>query len=129
MVQLTMISFELPFPPSNNTYYRKVNNRVIISKKGREYRKRVKQCISLYGLNKTTIDYKVLVRVELHQPDLRTRDSDNFSKALYDALTKAGFWLDDSLAVESQFRLEPKSIDPRAVLFVYPDIEGDGFKK
>lgn len=122
-----MISFELPFPPSNNTYYRSVNNRVIISKKGREYRKRVKQCISLYGLNKNPIGFKVLVRVELHQPDLRTRDSDNFSKGMYDALTKAGFWVDDSLVIESQFRLMPKSSDPRAVLFVYPDIELDGF--
>jgi crossover junction endodeoxyribonuclease RusA len=124
-----MISFELPFPPSNNTYYRKVNNRVIISKKGREYRKRVKQCISLYGLNMSPIDYKMLVSVELHQPDLRTRDSDNFSKAMYDALTKAGFWLDDSLVIESRFRLMPKNDDPRAALFVYPDIESDGFKK
>jgi len=102
---------------------------MMISKKGREYRERVKQCIALYGLNKTPIDYKMLVRVELHQPDLRTRDSDNFSKAMYDALTKAGFWRDDSLVIESQFRLMPKSSDPRAVLFVYHDIGSDGFKQ
>ncbi len=39
----------------------------------------------------------VAVAVTLHAPDNRRRDLDNFGgKALLDALTHAGVWLDDS---------------------------------
>lgn len=39
----------------------------------------------------------VAVSVTLHAPDKRRRDLDNFGgKALLDALTHAGVWLDDS---------------------------------
>lgn len=39
----------------------------------------------------------VVVSVTLHAPDNRRRDLDNFGgKALLDALTHAGVWLDDS---------------------------------
>lgn len=33
-------------------------------------------------------------------PDRRRRDLDNLQKAVFDALTKAGFWLDDSQVVD-----------------------------
>jgi len=37
------------------------------------------------------------VHITLCPPDRRRRDEDNFAgKALFDALTKAGVWLDDS---------------------------------
>jgi crossover junction endodeoxyribonuclease RusA len=34
--------------------------------------------------------------MNLYPPDKRTRDIDNYSKALFDALTHANFWIDDS---------------------------------
>jgi len=119
-----MISFELPFPPSNNQYYRNLpNGRVVISKRGRLYKKSVINIVNLLGLNRNPIDYPVTVRVELHQPDNRKRDSDNFNKGMYDALTNAKFWIDDSLVIETQVRLLPKNEDPRAVVQVYADME------
>lgn len=33
-------------------------------------------------------------------PDCRRRDLDNLQKAAFDALTKSGFWLDDSQVVD-----------------------------
>jgi crossover junction endodeoxyribonuclease RusA len=33
-------------------------------------------------------------------PDRRRRDLDNLQKAAFDALTKAGFWLDDSQVID-----------------------------
>lgn len=40
------------------------------------------------------------LRIECHMPDKRRRDLDNLQKAAFDALTKAGFWLDDSQVVD-----------------------------
>ncbi|EFO2125822.1 hypothetical protein DP030_24335 [Escherichia coli O106] len=40
------------------------------------------------------------IRIECHMPDRRRRDLDNLQKAAFDALTKAGFWLDDAQVVD-----------------------------
>lgn len=42
----------------------------------------------------------VKIRIECHMPDRRRRDLDNLQKAAFDALTKAGFWLDDAQVVD-----------------------------
>jgi len=118
-----MIILELPFPPSNNQYYRTVNNRIVISKKGRAYKKRIIALIEQYGLNQYPIDYPIIVRVEFMPPDNRVRDSDNFLKGLFDGLTNARFWLDDSLVAEHSVRFYPKDKNPRAILYVEPDME------
>ena len=118
-----MITLELPFPPSNNQYYRKMNNRMVISKKGRDYKQRIINIIDMYGLNASPIDYPINVRIELHEPDKRTRDSDNFLKGMFDGLTNAKFWTDDSLVAEHSVRLMGKSMYPRAVLFIEPDVQ------
>ncbi|WP_134871266.1 RusA family crossover junction endodeoxyribonuclease, partial [Cronobacter sakazakii] len=36
------------------------------------------------------------VEITLYPPDARRRDIDNYNKALFDALTHAGVWEDDS---------------------------------
>lgn len=91
----------LPFPPSSNTYWRhyaqplrggKHMVKVLISKKGREFRSQV---ISEVGICKP-LTGKLLVRMELFLPDRRRRDVDNYSKALLDALTHCKVWEDDS---------------------------------
>jgi crossover junction endodeoxyribonuclease RusA len=91
---MSRLSFELPFPPSVNTYYRNLgNNRVLISKKGRAYKKLVKSILS----DSQAIKGDIHIAVLLCPPDKRKRDLDNFDgKALWDALTGAGVWLDDS---------------------------------
>lgn len=38
---MTMITLELPFPPSVNTYWRRVNGKTLISAKGRAYANQV----------------------------------------------------------------------------------------
>lgn len=84
---------ELPFPPSVNHYWRSVRignaTRTLISAAGRDFRQKVTQTLR--------IGSGVAVAVTLHAPDNRRRDLDNFGgKALLDALTHAGVWLDDS---------------------------------
>lgn len=36
-----MITLELPWAPTANTYYRRVGNKTLISRAGREYRKQI----------------------------------------------------------------------------------------
>lgn len=86
---------ELPFPPSVNTYWRMFQNRMIISKAGRDYRKAVQDAVMLQRANKQ-IGGGVSVVIEAFRPDNRRRDLDNLCKASLDGLAHAGVFLDDS---------------------------------
>lgn len=84
---------ELPFPPSVNTYYRNFNGRMLLSAKGRQYKKIVANLIK----DPPCFTSNVHISTTLYPPDKRRRDLDNFDgKALFDALTGAGVWKDDS---------------------------------
>lgn len=89
------IELTLPFPPSVNTYWRMFQNRMIISKAGRDYRKAVQDAVMLQKANKHLDGYLVLC-IEAYRPDNRKRDLDNLLKATLDSLGHAGVYLDDS---------------------------------
>ncbi len=90
--------FELPYPPSINTYWRHVSikgkRRTLISERGRDYREDVCQHI---GKGITALNSRLKVEIEAYMPDRRVRDLDNLPKSLLDSLTHAGVWADDSL--------------------------------
>lgn len=86
---------ELPFPPSVNTYWRIFQNRMIISKAGREYRKAVQDCIMLQKANKH-LGGNITIVIEAFRPDNRIRDLDNLLKASLDGLVHSGVIMDDS---------------------------------
>ncbi|WP_339026119.1 RusA family crossover junction endodeoxyribonuclease [Leclercia pneumoniae] len=92
----------LPFPPSVNTYWRAPNKgplkgRHLISAKGRAYQSAACSAIvdQLRRLPKPSTA-PAAVEILLFPPDSRRRDIDNYNKALFDALTHAGVWEDDS---------------------------------
>jgi len=87
--------FILPWPPSINGYWRTVNNRQIISKRGRTYRAEIYTEFLFIGLLNELIDKNVNVHMILNPPTLRKYDVDNFTKAVFDGLTAAKFWVDD----------------------------------
>lgn len=84
----------LPWPPSNNRYYRHNRGRTHISAEGQAYRDIVASIIKEQMLD-IGISAAVRIRIECHMPDRRRRDLDNLQKAVFDALTKSGFCLDD----------------------------------
>ena len=86
----------LPFPPSVNAWKTPFRNRMILSKRGREYRAAVAAELVRLGLHGEGLDGDLAVSITLNPPSLRRYDVDNFTKSLFDALTAAGFWLDDS---------------------------------
>ena len=92
-----MISLTLNYPPTTNTYYRNVNGRMLISKRGRTYRQHVRDAVlEQIGLMPPMAG-NLAVRILIHPPDNRRRDLDNVAgKALLDSLTHAGAWGDDS---------------------------------
>lgn len=89
----------LPWPPSNNRYYRHNRGRTHISSDGKAYRESVTQIIKDSRLDIGLIS-PLKIRIECHMPDRRRRDLDNLQKAAFDALTKAGFWADDVQVVD-----------------------------
>ena len=91
-----MIELTLPWPPTVNTYWRNFNGRVLISAKGREYRKSVADQVLIQRAAKH-IDYTVKVEIPAFRPDRRRRDLDNLLKALLDSMTHAGVFKDDAL--------------------------------
>lgn len=91
----------LPYPPTVNTYWRRVGGRTIISAAGRRYRKVVKDTIAVYRLcgvpGVTTFGRAHLaIEIEVFPPDNQRRDLDNILKALIDSLEHAGLFEDDS---------------------------------
>lgn len=95
-----MTTLALPYPPSTNTYWRHVGARVLISARGRIYRREVGQAVLLAQaqgqVGRQPLASRLAVTIEVQPPDRRRRDLDNLTKALLDALTHAGVWLDDS---------------------------------
>lgn len=92
-----LISLVLPFPPSVNRYWR-VSPRgrgVLLSKVGREYRRRV--ALQLIGWSRPPLAVPVAVAFDAYPPDRRRRDGDNLLKAPLDGLVHAGLILDDHL--------------------------------
>lgn len=92
----------LPWPPSVNTYWRTFQGRMIISAKGREYRKAVQIALANAVLLNTLSDIKV--EIVAYRPDNRRRDLDNLLKAPLDALTNAQMWKDDSQIKDLRIR-------------------------
>ena len=89
-----MTTYNLPWPPSVNGYWRTFRNRQIISKRGRDYRNEAIAEVLEQGRKKH--DGRLRVVLTAHPPDKRRRDLANVVKATMGALTPAGVWDDDS---------------------------------
>lgn len=122
-----MYLIELPAPPSTNSLYRSVNGRTILSKKGRDYKREVVLLLSKYGLANKKLEDKFIVRVEYFPCDNRERDTDNYTKVLFDSLTKARFWLDDKQVKEHSVRIMPKADTAKVAVYVMQDMQDSFF--
>ena len=90
----------LPWPPSTNRIWRNVavsgKPRTLLSQEGRVYRNAAADACLAAKLAGKQIPDRLALRLVVQAPDRRARDLDNTVKAVQDALTHAGVWLDDS---------------------------------
>lgn len=124
-----MITLVLPFPPSVNTYWRSPNKgplkgKHMVSEKGREYKVNVLATVleAFRGYPKPERG-ELSVYVMLHSPDKRRRDIDNYCKAIFDALTSAGIWIDDSQIKKMSVEWGAQQKEGAAVITI------EGYKK
>ena len=87
--------FKMPWPPSVNAWKTPFKNRMILTKRGRDYRVKALKDLADIGLTGENIENNVHVHLTLNPPTLRRYDIDNFCKSVFDALTHADFWVDD----------------------------------
>ena len=124
-----MNSFEitLPFPPSTNTYWRSIGRgRVIISKRGREYREEVVYaCIVERGaIAPDPMEGRLVVTIEAIAPDKRRRDLDNMLKAVLDSLEHAKVYENDSQIDDLRItRLPPRK--PGKIIVTVTEIDDE----
>ena len=110
-----MYELTLPIPPANNRYYRHARGRTYLSAEGKAYKRAVNllaRPIMLKG--------SLRIEVEIHSRDNRRRDIDGYPKGLFDALTNAGVWEDDSQVDEMEFvRGENNKINPHLKVKIF----------
>ncbi|MDX7989161.1 RusA family crossover junction endodeoxyribonuclease [Xenorhabdus sp. 12] len=96
-------NLKLPWPPSNNMYWRHIRGMHYISPKGKEYRKAIISIIQQQNLAINTTS-RIKISITANPPDKRRRDLDNLPKAVFDSLTHANFWADDNQIDDMQIR-------------------------
>ena len=91
--------FEMPWPPTVNHYHQPVrigkSARIIKGQKAREYSSLIIKHMTDLCLDSEAISERLSVSIVLNPPTLRKYDVDNRTKAIFDALSDCGFWLDD----------------------------------
>ena len=99
---MTSYLLTLPYPPSLNSLYKitcKPFPKTYLSAKGKEYKLQIKEYIAKNNLQ-LKANIPLIVTIEITPPDKRKRDIDNLFKILFDSLTEAEFWEDDSCVRE-----------------------------
>lgn len=96
---MTTMTLTLPYPPSVNAMWRTprtgpLAGRTMLSQEGRTYRLQVQKLVQV-AKAASQLSERLHVSIEARMPDRRKRDLDNLPKAVLDALTHAGVWLDD----------------------------------
>lgn len=94
------ISITLPWPPSVNHTWIVRGRRVVVQEAVTIYRMKVLSIVKTARMKRLihskTISSPVAVMLECCKPDKRKRDIDNIEKQIFDSLTKAKVWKDDS---------------------------------
>ena len=95
------LTVTLPYPPSVNRYWRHptkgpLAGRHLVSEHGRGYREAIRNTALIEAWPRFEKEARLKVAIDAYMPDRRRRDLDNVLKAVFDSLTHAELWGDDS---------------------------------
>lgn len=109
------ITLELPYPPSNNHYWKHTRNgRHYITDKGKAYQSAVfVACLGYLPFKKP-----VSIKVQAWLPDKRKRDLDNLWKVLLDSLVNAQIVADDCWQFVPKQSIEAMGVEKGGKLVV-----------
>lgn len=100
------LCYQLPYPPTINTYWRRRGARYFICAKGIEFREAVKTVAP-----DVPVSGKVYVDIELTPPDRRIRDADNCVKCVFDGLQHGGVLANDSQIREYHVKMNDEPVE------------------
>ena len=103
---MSIVTLNLPYPPTCNTYYRHTGGRTLLSRRGRAYREAVGGCVLLQA-PRQRLNGDLSIMIRLQPPDRRRRDIDNTLKAVLDSLLHPGLYDDDSQIVALRVYRDP----------------------
>lgn len=89
-----ILTLQVPFPPSVNTYWGFQGSHRFLTSKAKEFKTNC-AAVFLQSKHRGFGTDRLQVRIELYMPDRRVRDVDNYAKSLLDALCQAGVFDDD----------------------------------
>lgn len=102
------MNLTLPYPPSNNRYYRHLHGRVLLSKPGREYRLEV---LARRPATGWPVHGRLKLTLDVYPPTQWGQDLDNIPKAILDGLQHAKLLENDQQVDELIVRRCPKDRD------------------
>jgi len=126
------LTLDLPYPPSLNSYWRHPSSgplagRHLISEQGRAYRAKVCETWRHSHIPRAgALTGRLSVEILAFPPDRRRRDLDNIPKAVLDALTHAGVWLDDSQIDRLSVVRQPAEMGGRLRVTISAMLENNG---
>lgn len=121
-LELPQIALRLPWPPTMNTYWRSVGTKVLISEKGRLFRKHVAALVGIKG--HPHLGGRVAVWIDAYPPDRRQRDLDNLLKPVLDALAHANVYDNDEQIDELLIRRKPVMPGQGQLVIVLSTLKG-----
>lgn len=122
-------------PPTANTIWRNGQGSTYLSREARDYFQLVALCVRGKKLPKTWTSVSVELIIA---PRRRAGDVDNRIKPAFDALTKCGFWKDDSIVARAEDEFAAPTKTGRTLYIIrnhpqgkfaaeFPQLQGDLF--
>jgi crossover junction endodeoxyribonuclease RusA len=107
------MTLTLPYPPSNNRYYRHARGRTYLSTEGLSYRIAVVKHRPMQGC---PLEGRLRLTIDVYPDRGVGQDLDNIPKAICDALQYANVYRNDNQIDELRLVRQPKAIKARVVV-------------
>lgn len=115
----------LPYPTVTGNHATKhARGRHYTTDAARDYVSNVFETLAILGVSSLKLPGPLSVDYLAIPPDAKARDSDNVMKVVKDALTRGGFWVDDSnkVIIKESFSWYPKAESGDSVVVVVREL-------